>query len=120
MNRKLQNTISALMTSGALLVLGLVASSQALPMMGSAHDNTYGAAQLNSALAEAGELNTLAGPAALTELATATALAAALDPASLDRDADTPAERGPRATTSRTPARRQALAMPFFSFAPRG
>ena len=120
MHRKLQNTISALMTSGALRVRGLVASSQALPMMGSAHDNTYGAAQLNSALAEAGELNTLAGPAALTELATATALAAALDPVSLDRDVDTPAERGPRATTSRTPARRQALAMPFFSFAPRG
>ena len=120
MNRKLQNTISALMTSGALLVLGLVASSQTLPMMGSAHDNTYGAAQLNSALAEAGELNTLAGPAALTELATAAALAAALDTASLDRDVDTPAERGPRATSSRTPARRQALAMPYFSIAPRG
>ena len=113
MNRKLQNTISALMTSGALLVLGLVASSQALPMVGSPHDSTYGATPLNSVLADAGE-------AALTELATATALAAALDPASLDRDVDTPAERGPRATSSRTPARRQALAMPFFSFAPRG
>ena len=120
MNRKLQNTISALMTSGALLVLGLVASSQALPMVGSPHDSTYGATPLNSVLADAGELNTLAGPAALTELATAAALAAALDTASLDRDVDTPAERGPRATSSRTPARRQALAMPFFSFAPRG
>ncbi len=114
MNRKLQNTISALMTSGALLVLGLVASSQAMPMMASPGD-AYGAAPMDAALNRAGELNALAGPAGLTELATAAALAAALEPATDDSDAGTRTERSSRPT-----ARRQALAMPYFSFAPRG
>ncbi|MFP7721634.1 hypothetical protein [Lysobacter sp. A3-1-A15] len=111
MNRKLQNTISALMTSGALLVLGLVASSQAMPLMPSP---SYGAAL--PMLPETAGLDALPGSPALEHLGTAAALASALEPTTGVANGDALVER-PTRTPSR---RRQALAMPYFSFAPRG
>ncbi len=121
MNRKFQNTISALMTSTALLVLGLAMSTATLPMPG---QPAAGALPLRTSLTGAApDIAALAGPASLGELATATALAAALDAPAADvaeARAMPAADAAPRRSRTTVHRQRQTLGMPFFSFAPRG
>lgn len=142
MNRRLQNTLTALTTSVALLVLGLVAALPVSPQPTLHVPAETG--QVSFALATA-----LDGPviddvavtddvrratqvdpgatraAARTEasrlgaeIAAAAALATALRAASAAADSeDTETLRSPRSTARR---HRQTVVMPYFSFAPRG
>lgn len=135
MNSKLQNSISALLVSGATLVLALVAANPALPEapavpsrvaavvaplpMDAAAIVRRAEAQALRIEARAQQVESLADVAALTaEVATAVALANALDKASAAEPADDAVpHRKARKATRRN---RQALVMPYFSFAPRG
>lgn len=141
MNRKLHNTISALMFSGAVLVLGLMAANpggrpnprsapqpQAIALDAAAqHRGLIAAPVANTARAEAlalhiekraARIETLADAAAFTaELATAAALAETLEQASTAEPAA--AETAPR-TTGKPSRIRQSMAMPYFSFVSRG
>lgn len=135
MNSKLHNSISALLVSGATLVLALVAANPALPEAPAAQARVAAAvaplpldaaaivrraeAQALRIDARAQQVESLAEVAALTaEVATAVALANALDKASAAEPADDAVpHRKARKATRRN---RQALVMPYFSFAPRG
>ncbi len=135
MNSKLHNSISALLVSGATLVLALVAANPALPEAPAAQARVAAAvaplpldaaaivrraeAQALRIDARAQQVESLADVAALTaEVATAVALANALDKASAAEPADDAVpHRKARKATRRN---RQALVMPYFSFAPRG
>lgn len=111
MNRKLHNTVSALVASSALLVLSLVAAVPLSP------EPAAPAAGLPGSGPTADHARAL--PAAATTdagaIAHAAALASAFDAASVAADA-APTPR------KRTPSRRgrHSVAMPYFSFAPRG
>jgi hypothetical protein len=105
MNRKLHNTTSALLASAGLLVLALVAGSPAPAP--SAAESFAGSVEATPAAA---------GLVLASEAATMAVLAEALDPADASAaggDAGSVAPRKPR-------RRHQSVAMPFFSFAPRG
>ncbi|MEG3191440.1 hypothetical protein [Lysobacter sp. D1-1-M9] len=139
MNRKLHNSLTALMASAAVLVLGLVAATPAAPSgnevgtqpityeapaPASGFDQLTAVARAEAAAtvirADLSEIDTLADAAALTaELAAAAALAAAFQQASSapQDSGDQVPSHPPRKTTRRN---RQTLVMPFFSFAPRG
>lgn len=137
MNRKLHNTISALFVSSGLLVLSLIAAT---PMSAQAPwpapdpvvqvDASMRRAetvvrrieaqaathkvQLDQSV-DASEV--LAHDAAFTaEVATAAVLAEAFDEASASIEAEPAAPR----THNKPRRNRQSVAMPFFSFAPRG
>jgi hypothetical protein len=87
MNRKLHNTVMAMIASSSLFVLGLLTASPALsPTPGAAVAASFDADQ-----------------AVATE--------------AVDHDVDQ-AEASPRRHVRRS--RQQSVAMPFFSFAPRG
>ena len=129
MNRKLHNTILAFSTSGLAAVLMLLAASPLAPGHAPAADHPHLAGQpasnealevyarqLEMELAEAGTsaaVLTAIGTytAAVATHSAATALQAEGRPAVDARDEE--AEAAPR----RARARRQALAMPYFSFA---
>ena len=143
MNRKLHNTVTALAATTGLLVLSLMAANPAaapVPMPAtfeyaaatSSVDHAVQArhaaeaakriearaATLEARLAEAKApeeaLGEIVGFAA--EAATMAAIAAALDEAGAVSTVPAPAATAPR---KRSPGR-QSVAMPFFSFAPRG
>lgn len=135
MNRKLHNTTAALFASAGLLVLGLIAAN---PMPGAAPDafsateasesypaRAEAAAQRIEARAQVLEQElaashdasrAVAGVAAFAaEAATLAVMAETLDAL---ESGDAPARE---ATPRRKPRRsHQSVAMPFFSFAPRG
>lgn len=129
MNRKLQNTFTALTASLALLVLGLVASlpaGSALPQPSAPAASMASAAPAGSGLTAATALSTAPAAGAAGEIvssrlaadiAAAAALAAALSSASADADTQAEILTSPRGTTRR---HRQTVVMPYFSFAPRG
>lgn len=136
MNRKLQNSISALLVSGATMVLALVAANPALPEapaalpvaaqvaaaplpLGTEAIARQAEAQAQRIEARAQRVESLADAAALTaELATAVALANALENVSAAEPADD--EKPHRKARKAKQRNRQALVMPYFSFAPRG
>jgi hypothetical protein len=134
MNRKLHNTVSAFFASAGLLVLGLVAANPtpvagvapyaATDAAGSGSGRTEAAAQriearaalLEQELAASRDASqAVAGVAAFAaEAATLAVMAGTLD-------ALEAAEAPSRPAAPRKPRRsRQSVAMPFFSFAPRG
>ena len=135
MNRKLHNTTAALFASAGLLVLGLIAAN---PMPGAATEafaateaawsgphRAEAAAQQIEARAQVLEEELAAGHDASRAVAGVAALAA--EAATLAVMAETldalEAGEAPArdATSRRKPRRsRQSVAMPFFSFAPRG
>ena len=135
MNSKLHNSISALLVSGATLVLALVVANPALPGTPSPQPRLAPSgvvvaldtdaiarraeAQARRIEARAQRVEGLADAAAFTaELATAVALANALENVSAAEPADDAVpHRKARKATRRN---RQALVMPYFSFAPRG
>jgi hypothetical protein len=134
MNRKLHNTVTALAATTGLLVLGLMAASPAMVPMPQAPTETVvqarhaaeaakrieaRAARLESRLAKAatqGEaIGEIAGFAA--EAATLAVIATAFDEANaFTTQSAPPAVVPPR----KRAGGRQSVAMPFFSFAPRG
>ena len=136
MNRKLQNSISAILVSGATMVLALVAANPALPeapaalpvaaqvaaaplSLGTEAIARRAEAQAQRIEARAERVESLADAAALTaELATAVALANALENVSAAESADD--EKPHRKARKAKQRNRQALVMPYFSFAPRG
>ncbi|RDZ28400.1 hypothetical protein [Lysobacter silvisoli] len=136
MNRKLHNSISALLATGGTLVLALVAANPALPeasavptlaaQVAAAPMPVEADALVRSARLQAQRLearveqaDSLAEAAALTaELVTAAALADALGtPAAAESADNAVPQRKVRKAKQRS---RQALVMPYFSFAPRG
>jgi hypothetical protein len=137
MNRKLHNTISALVATTGLLVLSLIAASpmpahttwsapDQVTRVGTPalHDETV--ARRMEAKAKVLEARIDASKSASeaiahiaafgAEAATAAVLAEAFDTTPADIQAE-PAAPTPRATPRRS---RQSVAMPFFSYAPRG
>lgn len=137
MSRKLHNTISALMVSGAVLVLGLTAahpagrpSQDSTPQSaivletptrnpavfaGNAADAEALALQIE---ARANQIETLADATAFTtELATAAALAETAEEASA---AEPAAAQAPHRKSGKSSRIRQSMAMPYFSFVSRG
>ena len=138
MNRKLHNSLSALMATGATLAIALMVAvpAQPLPPQRTSVPLQLGALEIEvtpkvsskqaAARAEAlarrieqgaDQVDTLAEAASLTaEIATAAALAGALE-ASQDMD-DRPSE--PRQSSRARRHTRQTLVMPYFSFSPRG
>ena len=140
MTRKLHNTISALVATSGLLVLSLMAaspipagpadtswSSPALvAQVGPAADRGEAAAKrldaqtqvLDARLAASVDASkAVAHVAAFTaEAATAAILAEALVVAEAELDSET----APQRARSKPRRNRQSVAMPFFSFAPRG
>jgi hypothetical protein len=132
MNRKLQNTVTALVATTGLLVLSLMASNpvmapaptpaeslvQARHAAEAAKRIEARAAQLEARLSQIKDnreaLGEIAGFAA--EAATAAAIAAAFDQAEAIDPAATTVVPQPR----KRARGRQSVAMPFFSFAPRG
>ncbi len=140
MTRKLHNTISALVATSGLLVLSLMAaspiptgpeetpwsSSGQVVQVDAAASRAESAAKRLDAQAEALEApleasanasEAVAHVAAFTaEAATAAMLAEALNVAEADIESE-PAQQRARSKPRRS---RQTVAMPFFSFAPRG
>ena len=136
MNRKLHNTISALFSAGGLLVLSLIAATpmsaeSAWPAADQvAHVERSAARDIAVRRIEAqtealqvqlersaNASEALAHVAAFTaEAATTAVLAEAFDGA----DADVASEPATPRTRSKPRRNRQSVAMPFFSFAPRG
>jgi hypothetical protein len=133
MNRKLHNTVTALVATTGLLVLSLMASNpvmapaptpaesvvQAHHAVEAAKRIETRAAQLQARLGQIQDsreaLGEIAGFAA--EAATTAAIAAAFDQAeAVDADAAATVVPPPR----KRARGRQSVAMPFFSFAPRG
>ena len=107
MNRKLHNTISALMVSGAVLVLGLMAANPAGLPSPQAHAPQQ---PVSEALAQATAFD--------AELATATELTNPIQqvPATEPAVARVPHHR----KSGKTSRIRQSMAMPYFSFVSRG
>ena len=140
MTRKLHNTISALVATSGLLVLSLMAASPIpagpaetswsspdhVAQVAPAADRGEAAARRLDAQAQALEARLKASVdaseavtyvAAFTaEAATAAILAEALDVAETEMDSET----APQRARSKPRRNRQSVAMPFFSFAPRG
>ena len=87
MNRKLHNTVMALIASSSLFVLGLLTSTPAIPSLAPAHATATAAFDADNAVA----VEAVDGGVERAE--------------------------APRRHARRT---RQSIAMPFFSFAPRG
>ncbi|HEY0662637.1 MAG TPA: hypothetical protein VGD21_15105 [Lysobacter sp.] len=137
MNRKLHNSLSALMATGATLAIALMVAVPAQPLpqrtsvplqLGALEIEVTPKVSRDQAAARAEDLirrieqgadqvDTLAEAASLTaEIATAAALAGALD-ASQEMD-DRPSE--PRQPNRARRHTRQTLVMPYFSFSPRG
>ena len=108
MNRHLHNTLSALVASGSLLVVGLIAAAPLMPQ----HP---GEVQPVASTIEIHRLEAVAAAAALTaDVATAQVLATAFEQAQpIDTDSQRKTRTSPR-------ARRQTLVMPYLSFVPRG
>lgn len=97
MNRHLHNTLSALLASGSLLVLGLIAAAPlAPPPVGSLPGQSLAAAVLTAEVASANGLVSVMGQAAGSAL-----------------------DARPQNSNVRN-YRRQALVMPYLSFVPRG
>ena len=132
MSRKLHNTVTALIATSGLLVLSLMAASPVsqdvvLPMgpatVEAAQPADVDLARLDAAQAWDAEVATIESDfanvvAAAAEAATAAAVAAAFEQARV-------AEAGRTAQATLAPRKRavhgrQSVAMPFFSFAPRG
>lgn len=135
MNRKLHNTVTALVATTGLLVLGLMAAHPAAVPAPASFDAQMAAVQQDRHSAAAAEriearakelearlaatkngadaLGEIAGFAA--EAATLAAIAAAYDQAEA---LDAAAVETPKPPRKR--ARRATVAMPYFSFAPRG
>ena len=140
MTRKLHNTISALVATSGLLVLSLMAASPIpagpaetswsspaqVVQVDAAALRAEAAAQHLDAQAEALEARLAASANAseavthvaafAAEAATAAMLAEALNVA----EADIESEPAPQRARSKPRRNRQSVAMPFFSFAPRG
>jgi hypothetical protein len=142
MNRRLYNSYSAIVATGSLLVLGLMLATPAamkvetvatraetIPVQVGALHFTFTPDHASTARSDrakalarsierrAGNVETLADAAALTaEIATAAALAGTLRDVE-DADAD---NESPRSSNPSRHRSRQSLAMPYFSFAPRG
>ena len=136
MNRKLHNTASALFASAGLLVLSLMAAN---PMSGAGVDSrplaeaaadskverVEAAArriEARAAALEAQLANTRDASEAVAGVAAFAAEAATLAVMAETLDAIEAAEAAPRTSTPQRKPRRshQSVAMPFFSFAPRG
>lgn len=141
MNRKLHHAITALMTSAAVLVLGLVAAAPMLlpASVGASAPQAHpsGSSQMSQAAHRAAAavtipslppqvqanttaIESLADVAnAAAEVAAATALVDALQQidAAAGRSSETEPQRAARTSTRR---KRQSFVMPYFSFAPRG
>ena len=133
MNRKLHNTVTALAATTGLLVLSLMAAHPvqltAAPFEGDMVQARHArdaaqrietrAALLQSRLAQSKDraevIGEIAGFAA--EAATLATIAAAFDEAEALDVADPTTAAKPR---KRAPRGRQSVAMPYFSFAPRG
>jgi hypothetical protein len=99
MNRKLHNSLSALTSSGALLVVALIAAA---PMSGRDARPAFVA------------------PAPIAaELNTARVLVDAIGSAAV-QTIETASSESPRSTGTSSHNRRQTLVMPYFSFLPRG
>lgn len=136
MNRKLHNTISALVATTGLLVLSLIAAgplpadatwtspelarveTPATHAEAAARDIAAQAKALEARIATSATASeAIAHVAAFTaEAATVAVLAEAIDAAAADIE-DKPAAATARAKPRRS---RQSVAMPFFSYAPRG
>ena len=137
MTRKLHNTISALVATSGLLVLSLMAASpipaetswspsgQVVEAEASTLRGEAAAKRLEAQTkaldariaASANATEALSHVAAFTaESATAAVLAEAFDVA----EADTQSEPAPQRARSKPRRSHQSVAMPFFSFAPRG
>lgn len=135
MNRKLHNTISALFASTGLLVLSLIAATPMSPQAASPAPDQVALVETSAPRVtdaahrvEAQPLQSrrdqtstateaLAQVAAFTaEAATAAVLAEAFDEASADIEAEPATPR----TRNKPRRNRQSVAMPYFSFAPRG
>ena len=136
MNRKLHNTVTALFATTGLLVLGLMAANPVSPMpaplepqVATAATSRHAqetakrieerAAELQARLAQAKDGSEAIGEVAgfAAEAATMAAIAAAFDQADAFDNAPIDAEI---AKPIRRLHGRQSVAMPFFSFAPRG
>lgn len=137
MNRRLHNSYTAMLATGAALALGLMLASPTtlnpqpepiqvqvgalgfsyLPSKAGVDNAERAQALARSIERRADNVETLADAAALTaEIATAAALASSLR--ELDRaDATNQSPRSANKTRHRS---RQTLAMPYFSFAPQG
>ena len=137
MNRRLHNSYTAMLATGAALALGLMLASPAtlnpqpepiqiqvgalgfsyLPAKAGVDNAERVQALTRSIERRADNVETLADAAALTaEVATAAALASSLreiDHADATHDS-------PRSANKTRQRNRQTLAMPYFSFAPRG
>ena len=134
MNRKLHNTFSALFASTGLLVLSLIAATPMSPQAASPTPDRLaqvetsaprmtvahrvGAQPLQSRRDQTSTATeALAQVAAFTaEAATAAVLAEAFDEAGTDIEAEPATPR----TRNKPRRNRQSVAMPYFSFAPRG
>ncbi|MES2858676.1 MAG: hypothetical protein V4704_05800 [Pseudomonadota bacterium] len=91
MNRKLHNTLMAIIASSSLLTLGLIAGAPVMPTLHAGVD-----------------------PTAIATIEEVTALPdAAID------DVE-PAANTPRSSVRTVRGNRQSVSMPFFSFVPRG
>ena len=120
MNRRLHNTYTAMLATGAALALGLMAAvpSGTSPVLDVVSKTQMAAATEEAAVADieqrTGEIESLAEAVALSaEIAAASALAF-----KADRDMDAqPQTRAPRKGSRH---RRQTVVMPYFSFSPRG
>ncbi|MBF6024549.1 hypothetical protein [Lysobacter niastensis] len=131
MNRRLQNTYTALLASGATLAMALMMASPAtvkpnpeeipiqigalsfryVPNQAGVSNAEHAKALARSIERRADKVETLADAAALTaELATAAVL---IDTAEASGES-------PRSANKPRHRSRQTLAMPYFSFAPRG
>ncbi len=108
MNRHLHNTLSALLASGSLLVLGLIAAAPLVPSQDARLPTQSLASDIRS-------IDTMASAAVLTaEVASANGLVSAMGQA-----AGTALDATPRNKNAQN-YRRQALVMPYLSFVPRG
>ena len=105
MNRKLDNTLSALTASGALLVVSLIVASPLAP-------GRAAPALVDNGLAG----NGLAGNGLATELHAAKALVEVIGSAAGTIEST----QKSRSTGTSTRNRRHTRVMPFFSFLPRG
>lgn len=111
MNRHLHNTLSALVASASMLVVGLIAAAPLMPQDASLAPSTV----LNSVQAD--QQVTTPATAAVGTPAPVQLLADALDQAA-SHTIDTSTQT--RSTWSSQRERRQTLVMPYLSFVPRG
>lgn len=137
MNRRLHNSYTAMLATGAALALGLMLASPAtlnprpeaiqfqvgavgfsyLPAKAGVENAERVKALTRSIERRADHVETLADAAALTaEIATAAALSSSLR----ELDQADAANDSPRSANKTRHRSRQTLAMPYFSFAPQG